>query len=95
MKRTKSKPKSKAKRKRVPLKPYIVDVRICVEFDHAIEVTARNHEEARKKALKIADEMIYDPRLLDGETWDFGFEVQNIERADLSNAVFRTTRYEP
>lgn len=89
MKRTKSKPKAKANRKRVPLTPFTVDVRIRVELDHAIEVEARNHEEARKKALKIADGLIYDNHLLDGEMWDFGFEVQNIERADLPDAVFK------
>ena len=83
------KTRKKAKTKRVPLKPFIVDVRIRVELDHAIEVEARNYEQARNKALKTAQEMIYDTHLLDGVMWDFGFEVQNIERADLSDAVFK------
>lgn len=82
MKRVKPKAKSKAKRKRVPVKPYTVAVRIRVELDHPIPVMARSHEEARRKALKIAQGLIYDNHLLDGEMWDYGFEVQNIERKD-------------
>lgn len=83
MKRTKPKAKSKAKRKSAPTKPYAVEVRIRVELDHVIDVEARSHEDARRMALKLAQDLIYENHLLDGEMWDYGFEVQNIERRDL------------
>lgn len=78
-KNTRKKPKTK----RVPMKVYDVDIRIRVELDHTIEVTARNSAQAERKALKLAQGMIYENRLLDGNMWDFGFEVQDIYQHDL------------
>lgn len=78
-KNTRKKPKTK----RVPMNVYDVDIRIRVELDHTIEVTARNSAQAERKALKLAQGMIYENRLLDGNMWDFGFEVQDIYQHDL------------